>query len=409
LRILLVSNAPWSGTGYGTQIAQLAKQLRKQHEVAIFANYGLSGAKTQWDGITVYPGAISPSGDDLLHPHADDWKADVVLILYDAFAMNGSIQRQMKQLVMIWQPVDCEPFGKADLEQFTASGSQPVAMSRFGERMMRDAGLDPLYAPHGIDTQHTFVPAEEILYPASTSSLGRRDAKELLRKDNGLPEDAFIIGMNVHNKDPERKAVFEQMAAFSLLHARHPDTLLLVHSMPHPVMSGINLLAMAEHLGIAGAVHWANPYDLLAGNYTPGDMARWYAQLDLYSGASRGEGFGLPLIEAQACAVPVVTTCASAMAELAGPGWAVNGQPHWVRGNSSTWTTPDIGSLMAVYEEAYDGGAARRSENARMFGLGYDADYVYAKYWHPLWETISHRLADWLPRDSNRAGWSLVK
>jgi glycosyltransferase involved in cell wall biosynthesis len=410
LRILLVSNAPWTGTGYGTQALQLARHLRAEgHAVAIFANYGLAGSKTVADGFQIYPGALSPAGDDMLHGHADDWKADVVLILYDAFAMDGRIQRNMPQLVMFWQPVDCQPMSRADLEQFAVSGSQPVAMSRFGARMMRDEGLDPLYAPHGVDTQDTFVPAEETIWRTHGLSCSRADARAELRRENGIPADAFLVGMNVHNKDPERKAVFEQMSAFALLHRRHSDSLLLCHSMPHPAMSGYNLLEMAEFLGISDVVRWADPYSLLAGNYTQHDMAKWYGQLDLYSGASRGEGFGLPLIEAQACAVPVVTTHASAMTELVGPGWLVDGQVCWQRGHRSTWTAPDIGQLADAYDHAYDGQAAARSGVARLFAVTYDDGKVYREYWEPIWEDIEKRLNGGPPSSGTGPGWSLVK
>lgn len=413
LRILLVSNAPWAGTGYGTQAAQLARSLRKAgHAVAFFANYGLGGAKTVWEGFQVYPAALSPGGDDLISGHAADWQADVVLILYDAFALDGRIHRAMPQLVMIWQPVDCEPMSRADLMQFQISGDQPVAMSVFGFNSMQDQGLDPLYAPHGIDTKNTFLPAKDIVWREYGGAADTRpvDARAHLRRMNGVPEDAFVIGLNVHNKDADRKAVFEQMSAFSLFHRRHSDALLLAHTMPHPAMSGNDLLGMAEFLGIEDAVGWADPYSLLAGNYTPGDMARWYAQLNLYSGASRAEGFGLPLIEAQACGVPVVTTNASAMTELAGPGWLVDGQVYWQPGHHATWVTPDIGQLVDAYEEAYDDtGATQRSDEARKFGQGYDQDKVYDEDWQPIWARIEQRLADDVPNDRKHDGWALVK
>jgi glycosyltransferase involved in cell wall biosynthesis len=386
-RILAVSNAPWCGTGYSTQIAQLTIRLKEAgHEVAIFANYGLGGSKTEWNGIRVYPSAIDPLGNDVIHGHADDWKADIVLILYDAFAMNGQILRRMPQLVCFWQPVDCEPLGRGDREQLNASGARTIAMSRFGERMLAEAGLEPLYAPHGIDTESMFVPAEMLMddYVSIPVRGRRRAARALLREQENIPEDAFVVGMNFHNKDVPRKGVWEQMSAFSIFHHRHPDTLLMVHTMPHSVMSGHDLIGMADFLGIAKAVRWADPYSLLVGNYTQDDMAKWYARLNLYSGASRGEGFGLPLIEAQACGVPVVTTDASAMAELTGPGWAVSGQPDWHKGQQATWITPDIGELVEVYEEAYDGEAEARSEDARSFALQYDADAVFEKYWQPI-------------------------
>src|SRR5712692_1497051 len=144
MRTLLVSNSFWSGTGYGTQIRQLAFRLRAQgHSVALFANYGLSGSRVAAEGFPVYPAALDASGNEMIHGHADHWKADLVLILYDAFAMDPFVLRRMPQHIVIWQPVDCEPMGRKDLEVLKLSGAQPIAMSRFGQRMMTAEGLDP--------------------------------------------------------------------------------------------------------------------------------------------------------------------------------------------------------------------------------------------------------------------------
>jgi glycosyltransferase involved in cell wall biosynthesis len=415
---LLVSNAFWANTGYGTQISQLALRLKAAgHKVALFANYGLGGSRTEWNGIPVYPTAIDPMGNDVIHGHAADWKADVVLILYDAFAFNGHILRRMPQYVCFWQPVDIEPLSKADAEQFRFSGAQPIAMSRFGERMLREGrdgqGFDPLYAPHGIDTDNLFVPPETITY-GELGAVSRSQARDALREQEKLPKDAFLVGMNFHNKDAVRKATWEQMSAFAIFHHRHPDTLLMLHTMPHPVMSGHDLLGMADFLGIGKACRWADPYSLLSGNYTQEDMAKWYGRLagrGVYSGASSGEGFGVPLIEAAACGVPVVATDASAMTELAGPGWLVSGQPHWHKDHQATWTVPDIGDLVAAYEEAYDDGdAALRSDAARDFSQLYNADTVFDKYWVPVLAQLGQMLTDGLPRDADSQGeWRKVK
>lgn len=407
-RILLVSNAFWAGTGYGTQITQLALHLRAQgHKVALFANYGLGGSRTKWNGFPVYPAALDASGNEMLYGHAYAWKADLVIILYDAFTLNGDILRAMPCQVCVWQPVDCEPMSRADLDVFKYSKVQPIAMSRFGERMMENEGLEPLYAPHAIDTDQLFVPAEMQLdehIPESVPRVTRRRiARSRLReqaRETGLdiPDDAFCIGMNVHNKDADRKAIWEQMSAFALFHKRHPDSLLMMHTMPHPALSGNDLIGIADFLGIGKSCRWADPYSLMSGDYTPQDIARWYARLNLYSGAARAGGFELPLIEAQACGVPVVTTDCSAMTENAGPGWAVGGQPLWQRGHKSTWFTPDIGELLYAYNEAYDGEAEARSEAAREFSLQYNHDDVFDKYWVPNMDSLA---LSWVEKQAN--------
>jgi glycosyltransferase involved in cell wall biosynthesis len=392
VRILWVSNAPWANTGYGTQTAQAVRSLAKLgHEMGIFAFYGLAGGSVPWEGFKVYPAGLDLFGGDLLADHADRFGADLVIILFDAFAMNHDVIKRMPAPVWFWMPVDCEPLSRADGAALQHSGSQPVAMSRFGYRMLEQEGFSPFYVPHGIDTS-VYVPAD------------RAEA----RKAFHLPEDAFIVGMNVMNKDKEdRKAFWEQLSAFALLRRRHSDVLLQMHSVPHPGMSGYNLLEMASFLGIEKDIRWANPYDLLAGNYTAADMATWYNGLDLYSGCSQGEGFGLPLVEAQACGIPVVATDASAMTELAAKGWLVEGEPGWQKGHRTTWTDPSIAEITAVYEKAYNGGITpRRKAAARKFALGYDADLVAETYWRPVLAEAEKRLDEdphWAEKEE--AGW----
>jgi hypothetical protein len=56
LTVLWHSNAPWSGTGYGTQTKQVVERMaRDGHAVAVNANYGLQATKMVWEGIPIYP------------------------------------------------------------------------------------------------------------------------------------------------------------------------------------------------------------------------------------------------------------------------------------------------------------------------------------------------------------------
>lgn len=66
---------------------------------------------------------------------------------------------------------------------------------------------------------------------------------------------------------------------------------------------------------------------------------------------SLGEGFGLPLIEAQACGIPVVTTRSGPMTELALTGTAVIGDVHPV---FSGWTIPKHEGLVQALADWID-------------------------------------------------------
>lgn len=377
MRIILHSNldAPWSVTGYGQQTALLAPRLRDAgHEVAISAFWGLAGGPLAWEGIPVYPSGNDLYGNDILAGHARHFGADLVITLMDMWVLSPDLLSSLP--VACWMPVDTRPLGKADHIVLTAAGSViPVAMSVFGRDRLAEAGFRPCYVPHGIDTSLFTPPAD-------------RDA---CRKALGVT-GKFVIGINAANKDTFRKGYAEQFAAFARFHARHPDTALAVHALA-AASGALDLRALAAQLGTLDAVILAPQYEYMAGMITSRQMASWYGALDLYSGCSYGEGFGLPLVEAQSCGVPVVVTDASSMTELCGGGWKVGGERLWYPVQQSWWVKPSIDAIARTYEKAYTDRKvlAAKAAKARDFALAYDADTVFAKHWNPVLDELAER------------------
>ncbi|HEX8917325.1 MAG TPA: glycosyltransferase family 1 protein, partial [Chloroflexota bacterium] len=56
---------------------------------------------------------------------------------------------------------------------------------------------------------------------------------------------------------------------------------------------------------------------VFAGYVPPSDLPLWYNCADFFAYPSAYEGFGLPVLEAMACGVPVITSASSALQELA--------------------------------------------------------------------------------------------
>jgi glycosyltransferase involved in cell wall biosynthesis len=110
-----------------------------------------------------------------------------------------------------------------------------------------------------------------------------------------------------------------------------------------------------------------------------------------------GEGFGVPIIESQACGVPVIVSPHSAMTELVGPGWLVEGDRWYDPLQNSMAFMPHIASIEAAFEKAYaDRDNQERRDAAREFAQQYDADHVVATYWAPI---IEHLAAQGEPRE----------
>jgi glycosyltransferase involved in cell wall biosynthesis len=377
VRIILHSNldAPWTITGYGQQTALLAPRLRDAgHEVAISAFWGLAGASLTWNGIPVYPSGNDLYGNDVLAGHVRHFGADLVITLIDMWVLSPDLLSSLP--VACWMPVDTRPLGNANHTVLTAAPTVvPVAAEGGHGDRLAEAGFRPCYVPHGIDTSLFTPPAD-------------RDA---CREALGVT-GKFVIGINAANKDTFRKGYAEQFAAFARFHARHPDTALAVHALA-ATSGAVDLRALADQLGILDAVFLAPQYEYMTGLITPTQMASWYGALDLYSGCSYGEGFGLPLAEAQSCGVPVVVTDASSMTELCGAGWKVGGEKLWYPLQQAWWVKPSIDAIARTYEKAYTDRKvlAAKAAKARDFALAYDADEVLAKHWLPVLDELAER------------------
>jgi glycosyltransferase involved in cell wall biosynthesis len=316
------------------------------------------------------------SGNDILAARYDYHQADLLITLCDPFALHKCTPDLASRNVAHWFPVDCDPMGELDVTVLREGMGIPVAMSRFGQRVIRAEGGDPLYVPHGIDTA-LFSPGDKMAY---------RDSAD-------IGESTFTVGINAMNRDQLRKGWHEQMLAFAAFHARHPDSVLTMHTAAIG-QPGLNLAGMAARLGITDAVRFPDDYSLASHLITQEQMAAWYRGLDVLSMCSYGEGFGIPAIEAQACGVPVVCTDASAMTELCGTGWLVSGTPFWSPGHGAWWKRPDVTDIEAAYEAAWQAreNGAMPGEAARAFALNYDADHVLAHWWKPALDAISERI-----------------
>ena len=208
IKILLHSNAPpglGADTGYSGQAGQLAVRLAAAgHDVAISCMTGVQGHARMWNGIPCLSSGFTSYSNDVLPQHARrffDGGPGLVLILYDAWCFNPDGLRGLA--VAVWSPVHSDPMSHGDKMFYGLSGAQPIAMSRYGEAQMRAFGLQPCYAPHGIDTA-VFRPLE----PGE-----RAEARKVLK----VPEDAFLIAVVAANRgaNPPRKAWGVQFAALA--------------------------------------------------------------------------------------------------------------------------------------------------------------------------------------------------
>jgi glycosyltransferase involved in cell wall biosynthesis len=379
MNILWMSNTPWSPSGYGGQCSLFTPRLQAAgHDVAIAANWGLQGGAVDWNGIHVYP-SDGVWGNRTVRSYIDDHKADLTITLCDAWVLTPHQWPEGTQMA-VWAPIDHYPIPSRVLAVLAQDNIRPIAMSRFGENLMREAQLDPVYVPHGVDTR-MFRPHPEL--------------RAQTRKALNIPEDAFLVGMvaaNRGNPAIPRKGFPQAFTAFSRFAREHKDAWMYVHSeaKTDAAGGGISLDTLAEAVGCpAGKIRFPHDSAWDVG-MTAEHLVVLYSAFDVLLNPSMGEGFGIPIIEAQACGVPVITSDHSAMSELTQAGWLVTGDPWWDAMQEAFFITPSIDSVLVALEAAY---TERDNQDLRAYAVefaqGYDADVVTRDFWVPALEKLT--------------------
>jgi glycosyltransferase involved in cell wall biosynthesis len=377
MRILWLSNGPWCPSGYGEQTALFLPRLRDAgHELAVLCNYGLQGRETLFDGFTCYP-SDGIWGNGNLATFAGLHEAELVVALCDAWVLHPDKWPETLPPVACWAPVDHYPIPPIVHKALEHERIRPVAMSRFGYEMMEGTGLDPVYVPHAVDPR-VFRPRPEL--------------RDEVRDDLEIPRDVFLIGMVAANQSGpvSRKAFPQALHAFSLFARKHPGAWLYAHTQARPAGQGIQLDVLAEATGCPqGRLRFPHEQAFQIG-MPARTVAAVYQALDVLLMPSMGEGFGVPLVEAQACGVPVIASDHSAMTELVGAGWLVGGEPWWDATQASFLINPSIARIVEALEHAYEArGDQGLRDQAVEFAARFHADDVTERYWLPALEQLA--------------------
>ncbi len=376
--ILFHANAPWCSSGYGVQGKHLTPGWQRLgHEVWYSAYYGLAGGTLQLGGITILTGGLEAYGNDIITGHAKRSKADLIVSLLDIWVLNPDIWGNLPAKWAPWFPVDQLPVPPQVVEH-AKRAHYPMVYSRFAQEAIRELGLETHYIPHGVETK-VFKPG----------------GGEVFRQTHKIPEDVFVVGMVQINKEfPARKNFWGQLSAFQIFHEMHPDSRLFIHTFPQDVAGGCPLDRWVEQLGIADAVMFPNSYAYLQG-LPDTRMAEMYSGFDVLLSATHGEGFGIPILEAQACGTPVITTDWTAMTELTWSGHTVPVMAEWMTPLGGCWGFPSVDGIVEALEDVYSWDAARRqteSERAVTCAGFYDWDLLIDEMWKPLLDEVEAEI-----------------
>lgn len=383
MRILYSSNAFWASSGYGTQGKSLLPRLAEleivggRQNVAMFAWWGLQGGIHQVEGFTVYPAGMDNYGNDIIGAHANNFRADVVITLIDAWVQKDIQAKVAPAIYVPWFPVDHEPV-PAEVLRGISDSKFPVTYSLHGQRQLKEAGVDAWYIPHGIETESYFVHQE-------------REQVENFKREV-LKADDFLAVMVAANKGyPDRKGLQQQLAAFAqFVHNNNPKAKLYIHSESGTRYGGMDLPALISHLGIEQNVMFPDSYANFVG--LPSEYLNMvYNSADVLLNASMGEGFGIPIIEAQSAGTRVIVSDFTSMPELVRKGFAVKPlDKFWTPMNSYQCIPNTKGiyeSLVRISQANF--GIDQQVELQNKIHGEFDWNEITKNYWEPFLKTVN--------------------
>lgn len=399
MKILICSNAPWIKTGYGTQAASLARRLRDAgHKVVFYCTYGLEGGVQEWEGITCLPGNGGGYTDPIIRGHLRYTQPDLVITLFDIWPLAGTEIPQWIHDVnakwLAWFPVDALPISINNLNALK-DVDYPVCIANFAEEEINRIAPEFKVAviPHGIE--------KDFGYTAN----GRKE----FRRSIQVPDDAFLFGSVGRNAYyPGRKGFDRLIRAFA--EADLPNSYLYLHtgrwsesgSVP---IEGVIEFYEREHDGLSQRIKLPDDYNLVMG-YSQNGMNAMYSAFDCYVQPTLGEGFGIPVLEAQACGAVVIATDCTAMPELLCPeaSQLVPGAAELFVPDPSHRVLIDVPQLAAAMTEIHglkdDPGFVGMKGRAGLWANGWDWDRIWAEYWTPLLAKIEDEI-----RLSPRSDW----
>lgn len=381
LRVLLSTNAPWAPSGYAQQATQFLPLIAKEgYPTACVAFYGLEGGRFEKEGITYYPKIPNDQWGDLaMVTHKEHFKPDVTFTLQDIWTLDPNKLKDVTRWIPI-VPIDHEPVPPAIHERLKLA-YRVVSYAPFGTRELKRVGMHSTYIPHTIK--------KEVFKPITP------DKKKAIRKALGVPEDIFLFGIVAANKDnPPRKGFEYTLEQFKIFHEKHPNSALYFHTLLDQA-GGFPIRHYAKSLGIENSIYHTRPYDMLY-NMDQKDMSDLYGIFDAYLSPSLNEGFGVPIIEAQACGIPAIATDFTAMRDLIQDG--VTGYKIKVASERFTpllsyVAVPDGNSLLECMEKVFVADRVKMGKAARKFVVdNFDLELVWEKHWKPFLEQLEKEI-----------------
>ncbi len=384
LGIIIFSNAPWCGSGYGTQAAFFMRMFSKygiKHHVA--CQYGLRGGMQKTaEGVTFYPMRNDPQGTDIMPRIMHHSGCNTLLIVPDIFMFPDLVESKL------WTSI---PFCLSDTNPVPDETVNAIKPANGHILCQSYDMVDDLTNNRKLDVQYAISGTDSTVYNMMD--------KQMCRKMLGFAEDDFVISIVAANQLGNRKRIPEQLSAIrefkryvESAEGNSDKIKVYLHTDLTGVKAGMDLGRVIHDLEYPdGSVVSCDP-SAYPEFYPVEIMKTIYNASDLLTNTA-SEGFGLCLVESLMCGTPAVTVnyagCRDHIVDGKN-GFLVRASSFEYLHNGGRHAYPDQKDLVQRYYDAYKGRIGWSREEIRANAIEkYEDDNVFRKYWIPFLDSLS--------------------
>ena len=308
MKVCILADSPFLPTGYSNQGKLLAKYLRKQgHEILYFA-VAYNGTDISYsrlpDGTTFdfrIKGEMQHSYFmNSIERELKEWKADILIIILDTFMLYPAILTKdlSPAKTIFWYPSDGGAGMPKGCEAVLKKMDKAVAYSKFSQKQVKDYyGIDTPYIPLGTEPNRFYKLSNE--------------EKNKLKAKYGLI-GKFVIGTVARNQP--RKMLDRTFKAMYLIKDKIPNAVLFLHTDPNDPAQSFNMFELIKQYNLENRVCFSGMQAHKGFDWA--QMNEVYNTMDIFFLSTSGEGWGIPIIEAMSCEIPVAVTDYTTTAEI---------------------------------------------------------------------------------------------
>ena len=309
-RILWLSNSPFTPSAFGKVTERTCLGLLAHGYDVICAGMH-NQFKLEYKGLTVLPRKSHNFFADVLPQYVEMYDRNLIISLMPLWGtawMPDTFPHLAKRWIP-YSPIEGTVDHSSTMIQPGRKALAVMSPSRDGqEQLLRFIDRVYLYQ-HGVDLD-AYCPLDQ-------------SERRRLREEAGIRDGDFVLGFCGANLG-DRKDIPRLIKTFGRFAEAvgHEQVHLYIHcSKEEESLRSWSIDRLGRKYGVKVKVPEHDP-----GLTSPDDneMREIYNLFDVYISMSRAEGFGMPILEAEACSVPCLVTDIAAHRELVGDhGWYI--------------------------------------------------------------------------------------